>query len=144
MYKIKTYRIKLQIQEALGYAHNPQDVVNIAKALFEDLDADREHFLLLCANTKNRIYAFKHLFSGAQDRASIYIKETLRAALLLGASGIVLVHNHPSGDPAPSDEDRRLTSALARGCREIDLRILDHVILGEGGKWFSFAEAQLL
>jgi len=142
MYSLQTYRIQLQAREArenLGTACNPKSVVAIAEALFQDLDADREHFVLLCADTKNRIYAYKVLFSGTQDSTMVGIKETLRAALLLGAAAIIIVHNHPSGDPTPSENDKTTTRNVGRGCREIDLRFIDSIILGEEN-YFSFAE----
>jgi DNA repair protein RadC len=64
-----------------------------------------------------------------------------RAALREGAAGLVLLHNHPSGDPTPSREDRRLTRQLADGARLLDLRLHDHIIIGNGTEqWVSLAQ----
>jgi DNA repair protein RadC len=77
------------------------------------------------------------------DRAVVYPRRIIEEALAHHASGLILVHNHPSGQADPSAEDRTLTRALVEATRALDIRILDHIIVGKNGH-FSFSEAQLL
>jgi DNA repair protein RadC len=77
------------------------------------------------------------------NRAVIYPRRVIEEALARNASGLILVHNHPSGQSDPSSEDRRLTRALVEATRALDIRVLDHIIVGKDGH-FSFAEAQQL
>jgi DNA repair protein RadC len=83
--------------------------------------------------------------TGIQSASLVHPREVLGPALREGAASIILVHNHPSGDPAPSREDIRLTRQLVDGARLLDLRIHDHLIIGNGTeRWVSLKERGLL
>ncbi|MDZ5736698.1 RadC family protein [Pseudomonas asiatica] len=91
-----------------------------------------EVFGCLFLDTKHRPLAFEILFRGSIDRASVYPREVVRRALLHNAAALILCHNHPSGNSEPSQDDVHLTLSLKRGLALIDVRVLDHIIIGDG------------
>jgi DNA repair protein RadC len=88
-----------------------EDVERLARAIYETLDADKEHFVLLVMNNKNRVNGFKVISTGSLTASLVHPRELWRAALHLCAAPVVFVYNHPSGDPAPSPEDQRSRGA---------------------------------
>lgn len=91
-----------------------------------------EVFGCLFVDTKHRPLAFEILFRGTIDRASIYPREVVRRALFHNAAALILCHNHPSGDSTPSQDDLDMTLILKRALALIDVRVLDHIIVGDG------------
>ncbi|MBM3215525.1 DNA repair protein RadC [Candidatus Poribacteria bacterium] len=91
----------------------------------------QEHLYVLCLNTKNIITNHRALFSGSLNASIIHPREVFRFALENSAASIVLAHNHPSGDPAPSPEDIAITKRLVESGKALDVPVLDHVVLGE-------------
>lgn len=91
-----------------------------------------EVFGCLFLDTKHRPLAFEILFRGTIDRANVYPREVVRRALLHNAAALILCHNHPSGNSEPSQDDVHLTLSLKRGLALIDVRVLDHIIIGDG------------
>lgn len=120
---------------------SPRSAVDFARAKLAGLP--REQFLVLFLNAKNEVISHAVLHEGTEERAAVYPKRTVEEALRRHAVGVILVHNHPSGHPEPSTEDRSITRAVAEACRTVDVRVLDHVVVGRGG-YFSFAEGNLL
>ena len=109
-----------------------------------------EKFWVLCLNRKNRLMKRVEITSGTATAALAHPREVFRAAIRESASAVVCVHNHPSGDPAPSAPDLHVTRQLRDAARAVDIELLDHVILGRPGAdplgrgHFSFREAGLL
>nr|WP_314479694.1 DNA repair protein RadC [uncultured Pseudomonas sp.] len=91
-----------------------------------------EVFGCLFLDTKHQPLAFEILFRGTIDRASVYPREVVRRALMHNAAALILCHNHPSGNSEPSQDDVHLTLSLKRGLALIDVRVLDHIIIGDG------------
>lgn len=89
-----------------------------------------EVFALLLLDTKHRIIVFRELFKGSLDSAMVYPREVVKIALEHNAAAVILVHNHPSGDPEPSQTDRSLTCTLREALNLIGVRTLDHIIVG--------------
>ncbi len=120
---------------------SPQAVLDFARAKL----AGRPHesFMVIFLNTKNQVLHHRIVHEGTVNRAVIYPRRVIEEALAHHASGLILVHNHPSGQSDPSSEDRQLTRALIEATRALDIRILDHIIVGKDDH-FSFAEAQQL
>lgn len=129
---------KIKNKEVLS---SPQAVLNFARVKLAG--RPREAFLAIFLNNKNRVIAYKIIQEGTVDRAIIYPRELIEEALACHATGVILVHNHPSGEPEPSLEDKQLTRALIEAARTIDLRILDHIIVGREG-YCSFLEKGFL
>ncbi|TFF43297.1 DNA repair protein RadC [Pseudomonas sp. RIT623] len=109
---------------------SPQAVRRYLKAMLRHEAS--EVFGCLFLDTKHRPLAFEILFRGTIDRASIYPREVVRRSLLHNAAALILCHNHPSGSCEPSQDDVHLTQVLKRSLALIDIRVLDHVIVGEG------------
>ncbi|HUG36358.1 MAG TPA: DNA repair protein RadC [Candidatus Limnocylindrales bacterium] len=96
-------------------------------------DAPQEEFHALLLNSRHRVLREVLVTRGILDSALIHPREVFRPAVCEGAAGIILVHNHPSGDPTPSAEDRAVTRQLAEAGRAVGIPVLDHVILGRAG-----------
>lgn len=97
----------------------------------------REQFRVLFLNQKNMLIADEVQQEGTVDHTPVYPREVLRRALELQASAVILVHNHPSGDPSPSKADIEMTHAIATAARSLNIRLHDHMIVA-GAKHYSF------
>jgi DNA repair protein RadC len=104
---------------------------------------DVECFVVLLLNTKHRIRGHHLVSIGSLNETIAHPREVFRAAVIGAAYGVVLMHNHPSGDPNPSDADRRMTKALCESGQILRIAVMDHVVVGEE-QHFSFREAGLL
>jgi DNA repair protein RadC len=104
-----------------------------------------EVFAVACLSTKHRLLAWHVLSRGTRSSTSISIPDVfVPACLTPGTTALLVVHNHPSGDPTPSPDDARLTLRLAQAADVLDLPLLDHLIVGDAGRYFSFREAGTL
>lgn len=91
-----------------------------------------EIFACLFLDNRHRLIAFEELFQGTIDGANVHPREVVRRALELNAAALILAHNHPSGVAEPSDADRRITARLRQALDLVDIRVLDHFVVGEG------------
>jgi DNA repair protein RadC len=124
-------------------ASSPEDVAALARQLIPD--DDREHFGVLLLDSQNGVNAYHEVSVGSLSASIVHPREVFRAAILAGAAHLILVHNHPSGDPTPSKEDIHLTRQLVDGARLLGLRVHDHVIIGNGSdQWVSLAQRGLI
>ncbi len=98
-----------------------------------------EVFIALFLDSQNRLLACEELFHGTVNSASIHPREIARRALALNAVSVIVSHNHPSGNPEPSQADRAVTAELQRALALLDITLLDHLVVGEG-RPVSFAE----
>jgi len=119
----------------------PEVVAEAARARLGHLAV--EEFWVALVDNKNRLMAWERVGKGTVDETAVYPREVLALALRHQASGVILAHNHPGGDPSPSMQDRDLTRRIARSAQELGLRVLDHLIVTEA-KHFSFQDAGLL
>ena len=106
-------------------------------------DYPHEVFACLFLDTRNRIICYEELFRGSIDGASVHPREVVRRALQHNAAAVILAHNHPSGVAEPSDADRRITTRLQDALALLDIRVLDHVVIGDQLAT-SFAERGLI
>ncbi|MDW8369248.1 MAG: DNA repair protein RadC [Geminicoccaceae bacterium] len=106
-------------------------------------DEPVEQVRILFLDRKNQLIRDEVVARGTVDHTPLYPREVLRACLDHGASAIILVHNHPSGDPSPSDADIQLTRQIDRALATLDIALHDHVVVGRG-RWTSFRELGLL
>ncbi|AFT71012.1 RadC-like protein [Alloalcanivorax dieselolei B5] len=104
---------------------------------------EHEVFAILFLDTRHRLIEYREMFHGTIDSASVYPREVVKEALRLNAAAVILSHNHPSGSPEPSQADKMLTQRLKEALGLVDIRVLDHVIVG-GSSSTSFAEHGLL
>lgn len=102
-------------------------------------DRHREAFYVLFLDNQNRVISDEVMFEGTIDAASVYPREVVKRAIDHNAAALILAHNHPSGIAEPSDADRRITRRLVEAMGLVDIRILDHFVIGDG-EVVSFAE----
>lgn len=138
--KIAETLIKL-LQETLSGAdlakvNGPMDVYRLTSDM---AFLDHEEFVVLFMNAKNRVFKRKTVSVGTLDASVVHPREVFKAAIQLSAAGIICVHNHPSGDPAPSEADLELTGRLAEAGRIVGIPLVDHVIVGRDG-YYSLKE----
>ncbi|NUP87766.1 MAG: DNA repair protein RadC [Burkholderiaceae bacterium] len=102
-----------------------------------------EIFAVVFLNSQHQVIAFEPLFKGTVDQTPVYPRVLVQRTLALNASALILAHQHPSGNTEPSGADRAITERLTSALATIDVRVLDHFIIGKGSP-YSFAEAGLL
>ncbi len=123
-------------------------VCHSSREVFEYLyhclrDAKKEKFKALLLDAKNRVIEEKTLFEGTVDTSAVYPREIMKEALRYNASALIFVHNHPSGDPQPSESDREITRELVFASSTMQLKVLDHIVIGNN-RYFSFADQGLI
>lgn len=127
--------IELGRRAALAPSDNVEDVGSpeAVAELFAWLEFERkEHFCAAYLDSKNGLIVSLTLHIGVVDASMVGAREVFRPAVREGASSVILVHNHPSGDPTPSPEDLQITALLVDAGKLLDIPVLDHVILGRG------------
>jgi len=120
---------------------SPAEAAAVVAPLLEGLD--REHCLLLPLDTRLRLIAVTTVSVGTAGHTFMGPREVFRDALAAGASSVFIAHNHPSGDHAPSPEDRQVTRLLARAGALLGVPLVDHLVVGDGG-WTSLAALGVL
>lgn len=104
---------------------------------------NREVFKILLLTSRNTIISEKTVFEGSLTESMVSAREVIKEAINQSAASIVFVHNHPSGNPAPSEEDKRVTRQLKTACEVVGVHVLDHIIIGQDG-YYSFADSGLI
>lgn len=123
----------------------PTASAELARDLARDTDDGREHFYCVLLDAQLRYLMHTEVSVGTLNASLVHPREVFGPALREGAASLVLIHNHPSGDPTPSREDIRLTRQLVETGKLLEVPVHDHVILGNGtDAWVSFAERGLL
>jgi DNA repair protein RadC len=107
--------------------------------LFYAEKQEREHFALMLLDSQHKVLECSVIFSGTIDGASIYPREIVKAALVANAAAVIVAHNHPSGQPEPSTADKRITERIKSALALVDIRVLDHIIVGDS--CYSFAQS---
>lgn len=103
---------------------------------------NREKFALLLLNQQHQLITFKVLFEGTLNQSQVHIREVVKSVLEHHSAAVILAHNHPSGDPTPSQSDIEITLRIKQALELIDVRVLDHIIIGDAGRWHSLAQHQ--
>ncbi len=116
---------------------NPSDVHAFLKTDMEGLD--QEMFYALYLNTKGKLIKKQLLFMGSLNSALVHPREVFKHAVRLSAASIIIVHNHPSGDPAPSKSDIEITTVMVENGKLMDIEVVDHIVIGKGN-YYSFRE----
>ncbi len=122
---------------------SPNEVLAYLDTL-DIVSADREVFVVLHLDTRNRVVAHETTSIGSQNASLVHPREVFKAAILKGATSIILAHNHPSGDPAPSKEDIDLTHRLVEAGGLMGIQVLDHVVVAPAGESVSMKELGIL
>lgn len=135
-----TKRIKVS-NEVIAIIKEPKDGYFLVKdqLIFEQ----QERVIILCLNSKLEVIKEKTVFIGSNNISIISGREIFKEALICGSSRIMIIHNHPSGNPQPSREDIEITKHLYRMAEELEIEIVDHLIIGRN-KFYSFASKDII
>ncbi len=106
---------------------SPEDVAAVVRSQLKD--KKKEHFLVLCLDTRNRLIHCRQVSIGSLDTSIVHPREVFKEAVSSSAASVIFVHNHPSGDPEPSKEDVELTKRLAKAGEIIGIDVLDHIVV---------------
>lgn len=140
--KLSLVRDAGRIPPAFSKINSSGDVFRILHPYYEN--HDREEFVMLCLDSKNKILALNSVSIGSLTASTeIHIRELFKAAILSNSASIIVSHNHPSGDPTPSDQDKKLTRRISAAGRLLRISVLDHIVVGHP-RYFSFLDAGLL
>ena len=116
----------------------PTDAARILCSYLEN--EDREHFVSLMLDVKNQVIGIHTVSIGSLNCAIVSPREVFKAAILANSASIIVAHNHPSGDVTPSPEDIQVTDTLRKAGKLLDIEVLDHVIVGEDGAYYSLKQ----
>ena len=120
---------------------NPEAVVKAVRASIQD--KAKEHFKLILLNSRNKILRISPVSIGTLTTSLVHPREVFRNAITHSAASVVLAHNHPSGDPEPSEDDLKITRKLVESGKIIGIEVIDHLIIGKSGH-YSFREKGLI
>ena len=138
--RVPAYKVQLVRETSVTMPERLTSPDKVAKACVDYLgNYDREHFIVILLNTKARIIGVNTVSIGSLNASIVHPREVFKPAVILGAASVILVHNHPSGDPSPSQEDLEVTKRLADAGRILGITVLDHLIIGDNC-YFSFKE----
>ena len=110
---------------------SPEDVVQVGKSFMRIHEEPEEYMYMICLNTKNRVIGVFEISHGNVNSSIVGTREVFQKALLANAVSIILMHNHPSGDPSPSKQDIEITRRLSEAGKLIGIEVLDHIIIGD-------------
>lgn len=144
MYRIPIYRVTLvrdgSQPSGTRTVSTPTDAVDVLRAYLQPDSLDREHFAVMLLDAKNHIIGINTVSIGELSSALVHPREVYKPAILASAAGIIVGHNHPSGDPTPSRADIELTRRLAQAGELLGITCLDSLILGDGGRYYSLRD----
>jgi DNA repair protein RadC len=142
MYRIPIYKVQLVRDSSqpstLKKVSKPSDVCDILRTYLEG--ADRENFVILMLDTKNQVIGINTVGVGILNACPVHPREVFKPAILSNAAGIILGHNHPSGDPGPSKDDLELTVRLKDAGDILGIAVIDHIIIGDNNRYVSLKE----
>lgn len=133
-------RLAAQSPEERPEIHNPTDAAELV--CYEMGALEQEHLRVILLDTRNRVLSIERLYIGSLNASTVRVGELFRAAILRNAASIIVVHNHPSGDPTPSPEDIALTRSMVQSGKLLDIEVLDHLVIGHN-RWVSLKERGL-
>jgi DNA repair protein RadC len=110
--------------------------------LVEMSHLDQEHLRVICLDTKNRVQRMQTVYVGSLNSSVVRVGEVFKEAVRLNSAALIVVHNHPSGDPTPSPEDVQVTRQLVEAGQLLDIELLDHLVIG-AGRFVSMRERRL-
>jgi DNA repair protein RadC len=150
--EFKVQRLQELPSEADKLLDTPERVVNYLQVQLPRClrySNDTENFGIVCVNTRRRTIGFEIMSNGTLDTILVHARQVFRSAILMNAAGVLLFHNHPSGDPSPSEADIKVTRDIVRAGQLLKIDVLDHLILGQATperakSWTSLRELGFL
>src|SRR5262245_35780925 len=147
LYQVPIYRVTLVRESRLQHPQPQLRSSRDAAVLFRQHlgEVDREHFMVAMLDQKNKVIGINTVSIGSLTASVVHPREVLKPAILSNAAALLCCHNHPSGAPQPSQEDRALTKRLVDAGQLLGIHVIDHIILGDGSEtYYSFADEGLL
>jgi DNA repair protein RadC len=144
---VPIYRVTLVRESRLPHAKPQLRSSRDAALLFRQYlgEVDREHFMVAMLDQKHKVIGINTVSMGSLTASVVHPREVMKPAILSNAAALLCCHNHPSGAPQPSQEDRALTKRLVEAGQLLGITVLDHLILGDGSEtYYSFADEGLL
>ena len=142
-YRLTKYTVSL-VRDSSVMQEGSKRINCVADLPLEDMRLlDREQLRAYFLDSRHGLIGWEVVSQGSIDASIAHPREVLKGAILSNSAGIIIAHNHPSGDPSPSENDIRLTRRMAEACKIIGIELLDHVIVGEQGR-YSFKAANQL
>ena len=142
--RITKYRLELVKESSKIYEvdkiSSPTDVGDYIEKVFNLSSQAEEVMVMLVLDTKNNVIGAFEVSRGSLNSSIVHPREVFKRALLLNGASIILAHNHPSGDTTPSREDIDVTKRLVEGGNILGIEVLDHLIIGDNGRYRSFRE----
>lgn len=123
-------RLTLESPEERPSIHSPADAAALVQ--YEMSALEQEHLWVILMDIRNRVIDIIKLYKGALSSSQVRVGEVFKDAIRQNAAGIVVVHNHPSGDPSPSPDDVTVTRALVEAGKLLDVEVVDHLVIGQG------------
>ena len=133
-------RLTLESPEERPAIHCPGDAAALVQ--YEMSALEQEHLRVLLLDTRNRVLDIVEIYRGSLNASQVRVGEIFREAIRRNAAALIVVHNHPSGDPSPSPDDVAVTRAIVQAGRLLDIGVLDHLVIGQG-RWVSLKERGL-
>lgn len=130
-------RVVLEKEISMNYPdlsyiiRSPEDVVQVGKSFMRIHEEPEEYMYMICLNTKNRVIGVFEISHGNVNSSIVGAREVFQKALLANAVSIILMHNHPSGDPNPSRQDIDITRKLSEAGKLLGIEVLDHIVIGD-------------
>lgn len=115
-----------------GVIRSPEDAAVVGRDFMHIHEESEEYLYMICMNTKNKIIGVFEVSHGNVNSSIVGVREIFQKALLANAVSIIVMHNHPSGDPKPSREDVEVTKRLVEAGKILGVQVLDHIIVGDG------------
>ncbi len=146
MYKIPRYTISLVREHSMSVEDHVIRGSATARDIFSPMFAglDREQCVMLALDNKHKVIGSNVVSVGSLSASIVHPREVFKPAILLNAAALILAHNHPSGDTTPSEEDHALTQRLKEAGKCLGIPLLDHLVLGDHGTFWSFADQGLM
>ena len=132
-----------KVSEKIFKFTEPERIAKSSIVKDELLNSDREKFMAICLNTANVVTAYEVVSIGSLTSSIVHPRESYKLAIKSNACSIIFVHNHPSGNINPSNDDIAITKRLVEAGKILGIRVLDHIIVG-GDKYFSFSDENLI
>jgi DNA repair protein RadC len=134
-------RLSSKVIDLPCHIHSPEDVADL---LLPELAGEKkEHFKTLVLDTKNRVVRNVTISVGTLDASLVHPREVFREAVQASASSVIVAHNHPSGDPTPSAEDKQVTTRLVEAGKVLGIDVLDHIVIGDD-RWVSLKQLGMM
>jgi DNA repair protein RadC len=136
------HRLAVESPDERPTINSPADAA--ALVAYEMSALEQEHLRVILLDTRNRVLDIVEVYKGSVNSSQVHVGELFKPAIRRNATAVIVVHNHPSGDPTPSPDDVAVTRAIVQAGKLLDVDVLDHMVIGQGqGKWVSMKERGL-